>query len=60
VSYALTFLTDERIIVRSSDFVHIQEYQRVVDAHAHEMMHIEREPCAGGKKLSESVLVPLK
>ena len=51
VSYALTFLTDERIIVKSSDFVRIQEYQRVVDAHAAEMLRIEREPCPGGEEV---------
>ena len=51
VSYALTFLADERIIVKSSDFVRIQEYQRVVDAHASEMLRIEREPCPDGEEV---------
>jgi len=55
VSYALTFLTDERIVVKSSDFIRIQEYQRVVDAHANEMMRIEREPCAGGEEIMPRV-----
>ena len=55
VSYALTFLTDERIIVKSSDFIRIQEYQRVVDAHANEMLRIEREPCAGGEEVMPRV-----
>ena len=30
VAYALTFLTDERIVVKSSDFVRIREYERIV------------------------------
>jgi hypothetical protein len=53
VSYALTFLTDERIIVKSSDFIRI--HQRVVDAHANEMMRIERDPCAGGQEIMPRV-----
>ena len=55
VSYALTFLTDERIIVKSSDFVRIQEYQRVVDSHANEMTRIERDPCPGGEEVMPRV-----
>lgn len=55
VSYALTFLTDERIIVKSSDFIRIQEYQRIVDAHANESLRIEREPCPGGEEVMPRV-----
>lgn len=55
VAYALTFLTDERIIVKSSDFIRIQEYQRIVDAHANEVLRIEREPCAGGEEVMPRV-----
>ena len=55
VSYALTFLADERIIVKSSDFVRIQEYQRVVDAHAAEMTRIERDPCPSGEEIMPRV-----
>ena len=51
VAYALTFLTDERIVVKSSDFVRIREYEKVVDAHAAEMVRIEREPCPGGEEI---------
>lgn len=55
VSYALTFLTDERIIVKSSDFIRVQEYQRGVDAHANEMLRIERDPCPGGEEVMPRV-----
>lgn len=55
VSYALTFLTGERIIVKSSDFIRIQKYQRVVDAHANEMLRIERDPCPGGEEIMPRV-----
>ena len=51
VSYALTFLTDERIVIKSSDFVRIREYEKVVDAHAAEMVRIERDPCPGGEEI---------
>jgi hypothetical protein len=51
VSYAVTFLADERIIVKSSDFVRIRKYQEIVDAHAGEMVRIEREPCPGGEEI---------
>ena len=50
VAYALTFLTDERIVVKSSDFVRIREYEKIVDAHAAEMVRIERDPCPGGEE----------
>ena len=51
VAYALTFLTDERIVVKSSDFVRIREYETVVDRHASEMWKIERDPCPGGEEI---------
>ena len=55
MSYALTFLTDERIVVKSSDFVRIREYEKVVDAHASETVRIEREPCPGGEEIMPRV-----
>ena len=55
VSDALTLLTDERIIVKSSDFVRIREYEKVVDAHAAEMVRIERDPCPGGEEVMPRV-----
>jgi hypothetical protein len=57
VAYALTFLTDERIVVKSSDFIRIQEYQKIVDAHANEMMRIERDPCSGSEEILPRVFV---
>ncbi len=51
VAYALTFLTDERIIVKSDDFVRIREYQRVVDEHAYEAIRISRTPCPDGEEV---------
>lgn len=45
IAYAITFLTDERIIVKSEDFVRIREYERLVDAHRHESWRVAREAC---------------
>jgi hypothetical protein len=45
IAYAITFLTDERIIVKSEDLVRIREYQRIVDDHAAEAWRVERQPC---------------
>jgi hypothetical protein len=48
IAYPTTFLTDERIIVRSEDFVRIQEYERLIDEQGGRVPRISREPCSGG------------
>jgi hypothetical protein len=50
-AYALTFLTNEDIIVASIDYQRIREYNRQVDAMRHEAGWISREPCPGGRLL---------
>jgi hypothetical protein len=55
VSYALTFLANERIIIKSDDFIRVREYQDIVNAHAAEMMRIERDPCPGGEEVMPRV-----
>jgi hypothetical protein len=50
-SYAITFLTDERIIVASDDFQRIREYRIKVEAHHDEAVRLAREFCPGGKPL---------
>ena len=57
VSYAITFLTDERIVLKSSDFVRIRAYERIVDAHAAEAIRIERDPCPGGEEVMPRVFL---
>jgi hypothetical protein len=47
-AYKLTFLTQERIIVASSDIVRIEEYQRIADAQGDRLVRLERQPCSGG------------
>lgn len=51
IAYAVTFLTNERILIASSDFVRIRETQRIVDEHRHEAVRISRTPCEGGREL---------
>ena len=48
LAYSLTFLTHERVIVASEDFVRIEEYQRMVEAHRDESVHVSRSRCDGG------------
>ena len=51
LAYALTFLTDERVIVASGDLVRIQEYQRLVEENRDEAIRISREPCDMGRQI---------
>lgn len=51
LAYYITFLTDERIIVHSTDLSRVQEYRRIVDAHRSEAVLISRTPCPGGREV---------
>ena len=51
IAYAVTFLTNERILVASSDLVRIRETQRLVDEHRGEAVRISRTPCEGGRQI---------
>src|SRR3954470_5979652 len=44
----ISFLSRERIILASTDFVRIRTYARVVDAHAAEAVRLSRTACPGG------------
>ena len=48
-SYAITFLTNERLIVAADDFQRIREYTNMVNANRDQAVRIAREFCAGGK-----------
>ncbi|HEX6974576.1 MAG TPA: hypothetical protein VF147_09250, partial [Vicinamibacterales bacterium] len=54
-AYPLTFLTGERIIVASNDFVRIREYNRIVDEHKGGAVRISRSPCEGGRPIIQGV-----
>jgi hypothetical protein len=51
LAYYITFLTNERIIVHSTDLSRIAEYRRIVDEHGAEAIRISRTPCPGGREV---------
>lgn len=50
-AYAITFLTNERIIVASDNVQRITEYQKLVDAHRDQAVRLSPENCPGGTML---------
>lgn len=46
--YIVDFLSRERVILASTDFVRIEAYQQLVDAHASSAVSIDRVPCSTG------------
>jgi hypothetical protein len=55
IAYYITFLTKERIILRSFDFLRIRSYDSIVAAHANEAVRVSRTTCDGGRKIVEGV-----
>jgi len=55
LAYYITFLTNERIVVHSTDLSRIAEYRTIVDAHRAEAVLISRTPCAGGREVVRGV-----
>lgn len=55
IAYPLTFLTDERIIVASTDFVRIQEYEQAVDRQPRGVVRISRDRCEAGRQIVPGV-----
>ena len=47
-AYKLTFMTQERIRVASTDVVRIEEYQRLAEAEGERLTLLQRDPCPGG------------
>lgn len=58
LAYALTFLTNERVVVASDDVVRIQEYQRLFEAHRSEAVRISRKPCPDGRPVAGVYFCP--
>jgi hypothetical protein len=48
-AYAISFLTQERIIMKAEGFPRIYQYDREVEAHIGEAVRISRTPCTGGE-----------
>jgi hypothetical protein len=46
-AYVIDFLSRERVTVASSDTFRIPDYQRAVEAHRPDVVHLERLPCTG-------------
>jgi hypothetical protein len=55
LAYYITFLTNERIIVHSTDLIRVAEYRTIVDAHLGEAVLISRTPCEGGREVIRRV-----
>ncbi|HEV3485792.1 MAG TPA: hypothetical protein VG106_10315, partial [Vicinamibacterales bacterium] len=55
LAYALTFLTNERVIVASEDLVRIQEYHRIISEHREDAVRVLRRPCVGGRMVIRGV-----
>jgi hypothetical protein len=55
IAYAITFLTNERIVAASTDLVRIPEYKRIVAEHGSEAIRISRTPCPGGAEVMRRV-----
>jgi len=55
LAYYISFLTNERIIVHSTDLSRIAEYGRIVDAHRNEAVRILRAPCPDGREVISGV-----
>ena len=51
IAYSLTFLSNERIIVGSTDTLRIPGYNQEVDAHRAEAVRISRTACGAGKQV---------
>ncbi|MEZ5319789.1 MAG: hypothetical protein R2752_20475 [Vicinamibacterales bacterium] len=56
-AYIVSFYTDEQVIVASTNFVFIDEYQWLVDRRSDEAVHIRREACAGGTAVADWVWI---
>ncbi|MFI5178058.1 MAG: hypothetical protein ACHQO8_05830 [Vicinamibacterales bacterium] len=50
--YVVDFLSQERVILASTDFIRIEAYQRLVDAREKSAASIERMPCTAGARLA--------
>jgi hypothetical protein len=50
IAYYVTFLTNERVIMRADDFIRILAYDREVLAHSSEAVTVARMPCPRGNE----------
>lgn len=57
IAYAVTFMSRERIVVASEDFLRIPGYNDVVKAHAGESVRISRTSCVGGRTVTPGLYI---
>jgi 4-amino-4-deoxy-L-arabinose transferase-like glycosyltransferase len=57
-AYRLTFLTGERVIVASTDFIRIDEYQNRASAAGPDLGRLQDTPCDGGQPVATWYLCP--
>jgi hypothetical protein len=55
IAYYVTFVTNERIILASNDFVRIPYYGQIVAEHANESLRVSRGACEGGREIVPDV-----
>lgn len=55
MAYYITFMTNERVILASSDFVRVWTYNQIVAEHATGAVTLSRTPCPGGRELVRNV-----
>jgi hypothetical protein len=53
IAYYVSFMTNERTILASTDFVRVKSYEPIVAAHRDKAVRIAREMCEGGRRLTE-------
>jgi hypothetical protein len=56
-AYAVTFLSNERVIVASTNVVFLREYQWLVAERSDEAVWIRHDPCPGGTRIVDGLYV---
>jgi uncharacterized membrane protein len=57
IAYAVTFMTDEQVIVASEDFVRIPAYHDIVQEHVDKAVRISRSACVGGRTVTPGLYI---
>ena len=57
-AYKLTFLTQERLKIASTDYERIEEYRRLADQEGNRLLRLQEKPCPGGEFVVEHYLCP--
>lgn len=55
-AYKLSFLTEERLKIASTDFPRIDEYRRLADREGDRLLRLQEQPCPGGEPVVEHYL----